>query len=565
VTTWHSVNWAPSKHRWILSIGVDGRKQEKRTVPPSVAPGPRFRKAAEQWAQEQINPSPEAVAIAPINQPTLAELAPRVAKLWRGDERLKAKTKADRESFLRNHILPALGKYAIAELNIAVVSEWVRKMRKAGGERQSLINRLSTLATLLRHAHSNFGAPKNDVCNEQDVKDELPKAKKRSPVALHPDAISALLSAPDVDEWFQLAVGCAALAGVEAGVVFGLEVRDVLLEQGRPMAFRVRQAVALLGEQGYASIQGTKNEHRGTEEQPRVVPIHPTLAPKVAQWLADGRERWCCRVAKPKDLLIPSASGKAWRPKVAARLRKELSRLGIAVPSGLDFHALRGCFLTWLAAAGVPKDVRRRLAGHSGDVQAEHYESSEQLFEADREAVSRIKVEVQSGRKIREHNGSSQRVAGNNWLRCQGVGAVAGGAEERIECDHGVHRSASTCHRHAHGVELAAVPNAVREAMASAQQASETACFTAPPARIELATNGLGREYRCAAMSRYRIPEALKRAQIAPRAAVQHRTTVAVFDSAVPNAVQEARDGLRWMLLGFDSADAMLAGLEEAP
>jgi hypothetical protein len=30
----------------------------------------------------------------------------------------------------------------------------------------------------------------------------------------------------------------------------------------------------------------------------------------------------------------------------------------------------------------------------------------------------------------------------------------------------------------------------------------------------------------------------------------------------VPDAVLEARDGLRWSTLAFDAADAMLAGLE---
>jgi hypothetical protein len=34
------------------------------------------------------------------------------------------------------------------------------------------------------------------------------------------------------------------------------------------------------------------------------------------------------------------------------------------------------------------------------------------------------------------------------------------------------------------------------------------------------------------------------------------------FVAAVPNAVLEARDGLRWSALTFDAADAMLAGLE---
>jgi hypothetical protein len=37
------------------------------------------------------------------------------------------------------------------------------------------------------------------------------------------------------------------------------------------------------------------------------------------------------------------------------------------------------------------------------------------------------------------------------------------------------------------------------------------------------------------------------------------------FDAAVPDAVREARDGLRWTLLGWNAAEAMLAVLEGAP
>jgi len=402
MSAWHSVNWAPSKHRWIVSIGGYGRAQTKITVPQEVAPGPRSRKAAEEWADGQIEGKGKVDAVAPVKPPTLAELAPLALELWRTDERIKAKTKAGRESFVRNHILPALGKYHIAELTIPIVSEWVRKMRQAGAERQSLINRLSTLGILLGNLHAKGHAPKNSVVEERDVIDELPKKKKRNPVNVQPESISTLIHDEAVEEWFRLSVGIAALAGFEAGVVYGLEVQDVLLENGWPMALRVRQAVAMLGENGHVSISTTKNEHRGSIERPRIVPVHPALGPMIARWLAAGREFWCCSKAKSTDLLIPSASGKVWRPKVAEKLRKELRRLGVAVPDGLDFHKLRGFFLTQLARAGVPKDQRQRLAGHAQDVEGEHYEDDAQLFESDREAVSRIavetRVETNSGR-----------------------------------------------------------------------------------------------------------------------------------------------------------------------
>ncbi len=79
-------------------------------------------------------------------------------------------------------------------------------------------------------------------------------------------------------------------------------------------------------------------------------------------------------------------------------LRVELAQIGVEVPAGLVFHRLRGCFATWMAATGVPKDQRQRLMGHAGDVEGEHYEVAEPLCESDREAIARIAVEARNGR-----------------------------------------------------------------------------------------------------------------------------------------------------------------------
>ncbi|MBK9263027.1 MAG: site-specific integrase [Polyangiaceae bacterium] len=395
MSTWHSVFWSPSKHRWLIRLGAEGRTQRQITVPQSVAPGPRSRKQAEQWATEQLGGKSDAPAV--VAPKTLAELAPIVLELWQNDERLAQKTKADRESFLRLHILPAFGELAVEAIDVPKVRDWVRAMRKRGDARSSIGNRLSTLATLLSDLHAERHAPDNRVATAKAVLDELPASKKHAPVSLDLAAFSMLLFAASVPFWFRMLCALAGLAGLEAGVALGLRVKDVVLEHGQPIALRICQAVQQLGTKGYASIGPTKNEHRGSEERPRILPVHPALAVLLTEWLRIERERWCCHVAQPDDLLVPSASGKAWRPKVAKRLRRELAGLGIAVPDGLVFHRLRGCFATWLAAASVPKDQRQRLMGHAGDVEAEHYEVAGQLFESDFEAVARIAVEVRNG------------------------------------------------------------------------------------------------------------------------------------------------------------------------
>lgn len=564
--SWHSVFWSPTKHRWLVRVGAAGRAQRQLTVPADVAPGPRSRKQAEQWAAEQLGEKPPHVTVAPAKPPTLAALAPIVIDLWRQDERLAAKTRADRISFVERHILPAFSALTIEEVDVPRVRAWVRTMRLRGDARPSIGNRLSALSALLSDLHAEGHGPDNRVATSRAVRDELPAIKKRAPAALDLTAFSVLIWADTVPWWFRVLCALAGLAGLEAGAALGLRVKDVEHKEGRPVALRVCQAVQQLGAAGYASVGPTKNEHRGTNERPRVIPVHPALAALLLEWLDIERERWCCRVARPDDLLVPSETGKPWRPKVADRLRRELVGLGVTVPDGLVFHRLRGCFLTWLAAAGVAKDQRQRLAGHAGDVEAEHYEVAGQLVEADREAVSRIPVEVSGGRKRegRVELGSEgdcaafcealgeQRRAERGTSR-NDAGLCAGRDDSRVRGPACGQRGNAT---------LSAVPFAVPRDDSAAQQVLENASSEGAP----------GKNRTCD--QRFRNSRALC---IAPHTEAdstadtdtQRRMSSGAApssgsesESAVPFAVREARDGLRWMLLSWDAAEAMLAGLE---
>jgi integrase len=574
MTTWHSVFWSPSKHRWLVRIGAEGRSQRQITVPVEVASSPRSRKAAEEWAREQLEEKREDVAAA---LKALAELAPIAIELWRADNRIAPKTRFDRISFVQNHILPTFGELPIEQIDVPKVRAWVRAMRFRGDARPSIGNRLSALSSLLSDLHAEGHGPDNRVATAKAVRNELPAMKKRAPVALGTDSFSTLISAEGVPFWFRLLCALAGLAGLEAGAALGLEIRDVVFHEGRPVALRVRQAVAMLGAEGHASIGPTKNEHRGSEERPRIVPIHPALAALLMQWFEVERERWCCRKAKPNDLLVSSSSGKPWRPKVADRLRREIEGLGLEVLPGLVFHRLRGCFLTWLAAAGVPKDQRQRLAGHAGDVEAEHYEVSGQLFEADQEAVSRIKVEVRDGRSKAQKSKTGRVVweaDHTRTSRLQTTNARGSAGVETTDCrvalPQGMER---LCPRDSDGRQpaphatptpplVAAVPFAVPCDESAAQQEHEIPTNEGAPGR----NRTCDQRFR---NSRALCIDALSYADSAAEASLNrpngNGATIGNglgFEAAVPDAVREARDGLRWMLFSFDAAEATLVGLE---
>jgi integrase len=577
-SSWLSVFWSPSKHRWLVRVGGEGRAQRQITVPAEVAPGPRSKAAAEAWAKGQIEDrdvKPANVSPTPAPPKTLSELAPTILALWQADERLRPKTKVDRESHVRLHILLAFGMLPVEQITVPGARAWVRMMRQRGDSPSAIGNRLSTLSTLLAHLRAEGLAPAGaNVAEDKAVRDELPAIEKRRPVALPPAVVSALLSSVDVSPWFAVLVGLAALAGLEAGAALGLEVRDVELRDGAPVALRVRQAVALCGPKGHASVQGTKNKHRGSEDTPRVVPVHPALAILLAAWLADGRERWTCSKGRPGDLLVPNPDGKPWRPKVAEKLRLELRRAGAEVPRGLKFHSLRASFATWLAAAGVAKDVRQRLMGHAGDVEAEHYEESAQLFEADRAAVAKIPVEVRrgiSGDPLgRDRAGIWASDRGDVRARLAGETGAYSPREDvrdRVRAGRGpdgAPAEGAGAPRQVAGVTApGAVSNAVPTSPLTAQQERENPSELGTPGRNRTCDLRFRNSFAAVPTGRQRLVIVGESAAETAGSSGDAGGSGSLQEPAVPDAVRRAGDELRATVLPFEAAEATLAWLEE--
>ncbi len=360
----------------------------KKRVPREVAPTdsiPHGRAAAAWiavWVTEQ--------AATEMAAPTLAELAVRMLPVWKRDRRLAAKTYEDREGHLRLHLLPVLGPLRPEEITIPVLRAWVREQREAGVSRSAANNRLSTLATLLDDAAAeDFTEKDGSVARHKAVRRELPEAVVSAPKTLAPSALESLLDAPTTPLVWAVRYGLAALAGFEDGVIAGLRMTDY---DGRSLS--VRRAVAQKGPKGWASVSKTKNPHRGSDEAPRRVPVHPALAVLLEAWFAEGFRVWTGRNPKPANFVLPQPDGRPWRPASAEKLRHHLKLADVAFPESLTLHDLRGAFLTWLAALGVSEEQRKRLAGHAGSVQAEHYLDADALLEADRRAVERIPVKV---------------------------------------------------------------------------------------------------------------------------------------------------------------------------
>lgn len=85
------------------------------------------------------------------------------------------------------------------------------------------------------------------------------------------------------------------------------------------------------------------------------------LSPDLVAWFRDHRPPWF-------STLPTKATG-----TISTQFRQLMARAGIprtvTLPGGIvatrSFHSLRHSFVSWLAAADIPQDVRQRLAGHS--------------------------------------------------------------------------------------------------------------------------------------------------------------------------------------------------------
>jgi integrase len=427
---------------WAQKVRDEGSGRERKLrVPRAVAPthSAAHERAASAWILGRYTSEGKVVL-------TVGELAARMLAMWKVDERVAPKTWEDREGHLRLHLLPVLGSKRPEDLTIPVVRAWVRAQRKTRSSRSAVNNRLSTLALVLDDAAAE-GLTKVDgaVARHAAVRRELPEAPVVAPRVLSPEAAEVLLGAETTPLVWALRYALAALAGLEDGAIAGLTFEDVegaehgqydhdpvQGQQGQQrlghaeqeaqgcgrsiragvhrgsegaragaargaLVLSVCRAVAQKGPEGWASVSRTKNAHRGSDEAPRLVPVHRALAALLDLWRVEGFRAWTGRDPEPEDFLLPLPDGRPWRPDSARHVRKHLNAAGIAYPEGLTFHDLRGSFLTWLAALGVGEEQRKRLVGHAGGVQAEHYLGRDALLEADRAAIERIPVEVERG------------------------------------------------------------------------------------------------------------------------------------------------------------------------
>lgn len=409
-----------AKRRWVTSAPDSFGVWRQKFLPPEFRA--RDARAAERWARD-FHAGKRPAGRAP-DGPTVHDAIDRWLKQRELDTtpreneraRFKPSTVRDNAVHLRKYVDPKFGDQRLAHVveNVPAVRDFVRDLRRNSGLSATRVrNVCATFRTFIDDMKVDLRLGDNPM-RLPAITRELPPLPTRKPRIVPLAVAQALLDSEAVPMARRVRYALVFTGGLADGEVSGLQWRDLDPERGTLTIDRAMLLVSTVSKRVRVDpatrLSDPKNEHRK-----RTIPVHPAALAALAAWRAGGCMLILGRDPKPADPIFPGPSGAHARPASAKLLRRDIVRAYVpnadkpveamtdeeraarealrahaaALAHGVTFHALRRSFLSYLAHAHVPQEIRKRLAGHSkGDVTEEHYTDRE-LSEL-REAVERI-------------------------------------------------------------------------------------------------------------------------------------------------------------------------------
>lgn len=266
---------------------------------------------------------------------------------------------------LKKHILPVLGQLELGKITTAQIRALVHDLRF----KKQLANRTArnvyyVLAAAMRDAAKADIIIKSPCTLDDD--DLGPKQDKdvtwRHKALFERSEAEALISDPRIPFDRQLVYAFGLLAGLRPGEAAALRWEDWLADR-EPLGQLV---VALSYSTAYSKTKTTKTR------AVRPVPVHPTLAAMLLEWLEHGWEKMVGRKPEPRDLIVPlppevkrtkrtgemfrgtDYTGKRWR-------EVDLPMLGWRHRSVYD---TKSTFITLALEDGASRDVIRERVTH---------------------------------------------------------------------------------------------------------------------------------------------------------------------------------------------------------
>lgn len=287
----------------------------------------------------------------------------------------KTATKDDDESRIRFHILPALGHLRLDQLRPSHIREFVKLLRTKTRQphRRKDGTPIPTDELLaprtVRHIYATLRVMLNDAVADEIIRStpcvlkagELPqKADKdrtwRRTAVFSRDEVEAIISAEVIPEdrrifYALMFVGCTRFG--EASALTWAHYDAAIAPLGKLVIERSYDSKT-------AEVKCTKTDN------PREMPVHPTLAKLLAAWKLGGFVRLLGRTPKAGDLIVPSRRGKNRTARhMLRRFHEDLERVGLRPRRQ---HDTRRTFISIARAGGAGDLLRWCTHGPTADI-----------------------------------------------------------------------------------------------------------------------------------------------------------------------------------------------------
>jgi integrase len=269
------------------------------------------------------------------------------------------RTSDDIETRARLHVLPALGKWPLADLRPRDVRRFVEGLRAGDLSPRSQHHVYDVLRGMMRDAVIEELIPASPCVLAPGT---LPKKRDADPdwrtgAVLTRAELETLISDERIPEDRRTYYALIALGGMRHGEASARRWRDYDATT-EPLG---RLTVATQIGDDRASVRALKTE------TPRAVPVHPTLAAILAEWRLGGFGRMLGRSPREDDWIVPSRRGKARAVRhTLSKLHEDLDRVGLRARRT---HDLRRTLITLARADGAPRDALQAVThGPRGDV-----------------------------------------------------------------------------------------------------------------------------------------------------------------------------------------------------
>jgi integrase len=265
--------------------------------------------------------------------------------------RVRWSTWRTRQSHIRLHLIPHLGRAALSALSAVDVERALARAVAGGLSPRSASHVRATLRRALADAVRDGLVARNAAADARP-----PRIPHRAIEYLEPAELRRLIDASRDDQYGPV-FALAATSGLRLGELLGLAWKDIDEKRG---TLTVRQALAER-EGGWALTEPKSAKSR------RTIPV-PTIGRdalerqrrRQADQRASAGTAWQDRA----DLVFTDPVGRPLRPDaVTKRLHVALDAAGLR---SIRFHDLRHSAATMMLAGGVPLAVVSDWLGHSG-------------------------------------------------------------------------------------------------------------------------------------------------------------------------------------------------------